>query len=117
MKMEKPESGLGLSGGLNVRDCGALGNGEASCTAAIQRAIDRCAAGGGGTVMVPAGEYVTGSLWMRSNVTLHLDAGAKLLGSRSISEYPTWVSKWEGRAEPSHAALIAGEGLKNVAVT
>lgn len=113
----KPGMGESPAEGLSVRDCGAIGNGEALCTAAIQRGIDRCGEGGGGTLIVPAGDYVTGTLWMRSNVTLHLEAGARLLGSMQACDYPVWVSKWEGKAEPSYAALICGEGLRNVAVT
>jgi polygalacturonase len=50
----------------NVRDFGAAGDGQALDTAAIQAAIDACAARGGGTVLVPAGGYVTGSLFLRS---------------------------------------------------
>ena len=71
MKLTLPEAGAPttdsttpfIGGGLNVRECGAVGNGQATCTAAIQRAIDRCAQAGGGTVIVPAGHYVTGTLW------------------------------------------------------
>ena len=106
-----------VSSPLNVRECGAVGDGATNCTAAIQRAIDRCAAAGGGTVLVPAGQFVTGSLWMRSNISLHLDSGACLLGSTDVSDYPVWVSRWEGSAPPAHAALIAGESLHHVTIT
>jgi hypothetical protein len=53
---------------------------------------------------------------MRSHVSLHLDAGAKLLGSPRVEDYPVWASRWEGGRLPSHAALIAGEGLTNVSI-
>jgi len=86
--MVEPDSNFGPAGGLNVRECGAIGDGQTPCTASIQRAIDRCAESGGGTVLVPSGGYVTGSLWMRSNVTLHLDSGARLLGSQNAADYP-----------------------------
>jgi polygalacturonase len=123
MKLSKSDSGgdgaapFVVSSPLNIRECGAIGDGASNCTAAIQRAIDRCASAGGGTVLVPAGQFVAGSLWMRSNVTLHLDSGARLLGSTEVADYPVWVSRWEGSARPSHAALIAGESLRNVAIT
>src|SRR5277367_2476024 len=106
MKFEQPVSssdsrGLQVvSSPLNIRDCGALGDGATNCTAAIQRAIDRCAAAGGGTVLIPAGQFVSGSLWMRSHVSLFLDSGAALLGSTDVSDYPVWVSRWEGSARP-----------------
>src|SRR5690349_784110 len=73
---------------LNVRDFGAPHDGKASATKQIQAAIDAAAARGGGTVLVPAGQYVTGTLWMKSNVTLHIDAGATLLGSQDKDEFP-----------------------------
>jgi polygalacturonase len=117
MKVVQPDANFGPAGGLNVRQCGAVGDGQTSCTAALQRAIDQCGSNGGGTVLVPAGGYVTGSLWMRSNVTLHLEAGARLLGSQNIADYPVWVSHWEGNAQPGYAAVISGESLSNVAVT
>jgi Glycosyl hydrolases family 28 len=116
MKKMEPGSGIGSSGALNVKDLGAVGDGQTSSTAAIQAAIDRCGQGGG-TVVVPPGEYVTGTLRMRSHVQLHLEAGARLLGSQNAADYPVGVSRWEGKVKPSHTALIAGEELTNVAIT
>ena len=61
---------------------------------------------------------VTGALWLRSNVTLHLEAGATLYGSAHFDDFPIWSSKWEGpNVKRGRAALICGEGLENVAVT
>ncbi|HUB26454.1 MAG TPA: glycoside hydrolase family 28 protein [Tepidisphaeraceae bacterium] len=123
MKLVQPESGgdngapTVVSSPLNVRECGAVGDGSTNCTTAIQQAIDRCAAAGGGTVLVPAGKYVTGSLLLRSHITLHLDSGATLLGSMNMADYPVWVSRWEGSARPTHAGLIGGESLVNIAIT
>jgi hypothetical protein len=67
--------------------------------------------------VVPGGKFVTGTIWLRSNITLHLESGAVLLGTRNVSEHPMWTSKWEGPVRPTHAPLIAGEGLQNIAVT
>jgi polygalacturonase len=101
-----------------VKQFGATGNGETRATEQLQAAIDACARGGGGTVLVPAGGYVTGTLWMRSNVTLHLEAGATLLGSERPDDFPIWASEWEGLSvKPGRASLICGEGLENVAIT
>ena len=87
-------------------------------TAQIQRAIDQCGTSGGGTVFLPAGRYVSGSLWLRSNVTLHLESGAVLMGDTDPSAYPMWAGAWEGPgAQRRHAPLIAGEGLTNIALT
>jgi polygalacturonase len=103
---------------FNVKQFGATGDGETRATEQLQAAIDTCARGGGGTVLVPAGGYVTGTLWMRSNITLHLEAGATLLGSTTPDDFPIWSSAWEGPGvKPGRAALVCGEGLENVAIT
>ncbi len=103
---------------FDITQFGAVGDGDTSCTAAIQKAIDTAATRGGGTVVVPPGRYVTGSIRLASNINLHLEAGATLLGSHNLDEFPLGVSKWEGpRAVATRAALITGEGLDNVALT
>jgi polygalacturonase len=102
---------------VSVRQFGAAGDGRAVETAALQAAIDACAGAGGGTVVVPAGSYVTGALVLRSNITLYLDAGATLLGSEERADYPVISSRWEGREQSSYAPLIGGSGLRNIAVT
>jgi polygalacturonase len=71
---------------LNVNDFGARGDGKSLNTAAFQRAIDKCAESGG-TVLVPPGIYLTGSIEMRSNVELFLQKGATILGSPRLSDY------------------------------
>src|SRR4051794_35474167 len=83
----------------NVRDFGAAGDGQTPDTRALQAAIDACAAQGGGTVFVPAGGYVAGSLFLRSQITLYLDAGATLLGSEDPADYPIVEGRWEGRTQ------------------
>ncbi|MCI0478077.1 MAG: glycoside hydrolase family 28 protein [Anaerolineales bacterium] len=101
---------------FSVRDYGATGNGATRDTSAIQAVIDAAAHAGGGTVFVPAGQYVVGSIFLRDHITLHLDAGAVLLGSENPVDYPVIRARWEGVTQDTHASLIAGEGLKNIAV-
>src|SRR3546814_19586947 len=67
---------------VNVADYGARGDGTTMNTAAIQRAIDTCAARGGGKVIFPTGSYLTGSIFLKSNVELHIGGDVKLLGSQ-----------------------------------
>lgn len=71
----------------NIRDFGAKGDGTILGTAAIQAAIDTCNKDQGGTVLVPAGVFVIGTIEMKSNVTLHIAAGGKLLGSADGKQY------------------------------
>jgi hypothetical protein len=71
----------------NVRDHGAKGDGKTLNTKAIQNAIDKCFSDGGGTVLIPAGDFLAGTLELKSNVTLHLSAAAKLLGSPKREDY------------------------------
>jgi polygalacturonase len=99
-----------------VNELGAVGDGRTDCTAAIQRAIDTAAGAGGGMVYVPAGSYVTGALWLRSNITLFIESGATLLGSQDVNAFPEWTPKWEGPRSTTRAALISGEGLQNVSI-
>jgi polygalacturonase len=102
---------------FNARTYGAAGDGATNDTRAIQSAIDAAAQTGGGTVFVPAGKFATGSLFLRDHVTLHLDAGALLLGSESPADYPIVSMRWEGVTRPTHAPLIAGQGLRDIALT
>ena len=66
---------------------GAKGNGQTNDGPAIQRAIDACARAGGGTVCLPAGNFLSGTLVLKSNVILHLTAGVTLRGSRQVADY------------------------------
>jgi len=66
---------------FNVRDYGVRADGKTNDAAAIQKAIEAAARGGGGVVYFPPGNYLSGTLVLKSNVTLHLAPGATLWGS------------------------------------
>jgi len=72
---------------FDVRSFGATGNGKAKDKAAIQKAVDACHDARGGLVYFPPGDYLTGTIRLKSNVTLYLDAGATLWGSRELADY------------------------------
>lgn len=72
---------------FNVRDHGARGDGAMLDTQAIQKAIDACTAAGGGVVYLPTGVFLSGTLVLKDNVTLHLSPGAVLRGSRNLSDF------------------------------
>lgn len=101
---------------VDVTRYGAVGDGKTSCTRAFQAAIEACAAAGGGTVWVPAGRYVSGALFLRSRVHLHLVAGATLAGSRRFEDYPPIDNRWEGVQRKTHASLITGIGVEDVTI-
>lgn len=71
----------------NVRDYGAVGDGRTKDTAAIQAAIDALAAKGGGRVLLPAGTYLSGTIYLKDHITLDLEAGATILGSPDKEDY------------------------------
>src|SRR5581483_2481525 len=91
---------------LNVRDFGAGGDGTTKDTAAIQQAIDRCSVLGGGEVLVPAGNYLTGALELRSHTTLRLARDATIMGTPDFADYPVSQVRWEGKWIPGRVGLI-----------
>lgn len=101
----------------NVRDFGATGDGHTKDTAAVQKALDGCVSAGGGTVVVPAGNYLIGSIVLGSNTTLKVEARANLSGSPYIDDYPLVRVRWEGEFTQGHRALISSEKADRVSIT
>ncbi|MBW8864783.1 MAG: glycoside hydrolase family 28 protein, partial [Verrucomicrobia bacterium] len=102
---------------LNVLDFGAKGDGVTKNTDALQKALDACGQNGGGTVLVPDGVYLTGSIILHSNTTLQLASRASLLGSPDIADYPVVNVRWEGEFREGHRALISATDAANVTIT
>ncbi|MCU0918632.1 MAG: glycoside hydrolase, partial [Planctomycetes bacterium] len=75
------------TGTYNIRDFGARPGGETVCTEAIQSAIDQCAKEGGGTVLFPPGMWLTGTVYLESHVTVRLENGCTVLGSKDKTHY------------------------------
>jgi polygalacturonase len=103
----------------NVKDFGATGGGAVNDTPAINRAIEKCNADGGGTVTFPAGRYAAGSIHLKSNVRLLLDKDAIIFGKAGAFEAaePNPFSKFQdGGHSHFHDALMWGENLENVAI-
>ena len=104
---------------VNVLDCGANPDGATLCTEAIQKAIDRCATAGGGTVRIPPGGYLSGAIRMKSGVTLRAEADATLLGSRNREDYYGPQFDADGNAVAGSRVfrnLIHGENLDNITI-
>lgn len=98
----------------SITDYGAVRDISTLQTAAIQNAIDACAAAGGGTVVVPAGTYRTGTIRLRSNITLYLENGALLKGPDTIEEYSRYPFPWS--LYPHTIALILAVKERNVRI-
>jgi hypothetical protein len=105
---------------LDITRFGAIGDGKTLNTKAIQQAIDACPQGG--VVRIPAGTFLSGALFLKSAMTLHLDKGALLLGSPEASHYPIITYRYEGIEKPCHASLIGtpeakGQRWHDIAIT
>jgi polygalacturonase len=101
---------------LNVRDFGALGDGTTKDTAAIQQAVDRCSVLGGGEVLIPAGNYFTGAIALRTRTLLRLDKEAILTGTPDFDDYPVTQVRWEGKWIQGHTALIYANGADHTGI-
>jgi polygalacturonase len=102
---------------IDVRQAGATGDGTTNDTAALQKAIDMAAAGGGGVVTVPAGTYMTGSIELKAHVTLDLAQGAVIHGTGDATDYPIVHARWEGLDHECHQALIFAKDADDIAIT
>ncbi|WP_345950240.1 glycoside hydrolase family 28 protein [Mucilaginibacter sp. PAMB04274] len=100
-----------------VSDYKAVNDGKTLSTKAIQQAIDKCSAAGGGIVEVKSGKYLTGSLFIKSNVNLQLNEGAELMGSQNIADYPEIDTRIAGIEMKWPAALLNIMGQRNAAIT
>ncbi|XAE55393.1 glycoside hydrolase family 28 protein [Termitidicoccus mucosus] len=100
-----------------VNTFGAANNGRTLATAAIQKAIDTCAAAGGGTVVFEAGTYLTGALFLKSNIHLRVDAGVTLLAVQDESAYPSRRTRIAGIEMNWPSALINVYGERNVKIS
>jgi len=102
---------------FNIVNFGAKPGGLILNTAAIQTAMDTCAARGGGVVVVPQGLWLTGPIWLRSHVNLHVAAGALVQFSENSDLYPLVRTNWEGLDAIRAQSPLSGFDLENVAIT
>jgi Pectate lyase superfamily protein/Glycosyl hydrolases family 28 len=106
---------------FNVRDFGAVGDSNTLDTSAIDKAIKACATAGGGTVLFPPGQYLTGTFELHSHVTLNLDAGAVILGSKDLADYRPkkdyFANAKSGNCgEGLKAGIIVANKAENIAI-
>ncbi len=97
---------------------GAVRDGQTDCTDAFRKAIAACNKAGGGRVVVPAGNFLTGPIRLRSNVNLHLVAAATIKFSPDPTKYlPLVFSRWEGMELMNYSPFIYAFEQKNIAIT
>jgi polygalacturonase len=108
----------GQAGSVSVTDFGAVGDGTTLNTARIQAAIDQVAARGGGTVVIPEGVFLSGALFLKPRVNLHLAQGAVLKGSTRIADYPKTRTRIEGHFEENWIpALVNADRTDHLRIT
>lgn len=103
---------------FNISEFGAVADTTYLSTSSIQKAIDECSKSGGGRVVVPTGNFKTGSLQLKSNVHLYLEEGATLYGSTSIEDYTPYTSNYISlRTGIPTIQLIYADSVENVSIT
>lgn len=95
---------------VTITDFQAVGDGVTRNTEAIQAAIEYQASRGGGMVVVPPGTFITGTLFLKSGITLHLEGGAVLLGSSNLDDYARYENE-------NQMGMIFAQDQKNLAIT
>ena len=101
----------------DISQYGAISDGKTLNSKAIQATIDKCALNGGGTVVIPKGEFLSGALFLKPGVNLELLEGAVLKGSTDINDYPKTTTRIEGHFEPWPAALLNGDKVDHLHIT
>ena len=100
-----------------ITEFGAIGDGETLNTVAIQRTIDTAAKNGGGKVVIPKGVFLSGSIFLKPGVMLQLNADGILLGSQNIEDYPTQMTRIEGKVQPWRMALVNAKQVDGLRIT
>src|SRR5208282_6007314 len=100
------------AGARTITGYGAKGDGKTLNTKAINQAIRECSLAGGGTVIFPPGDYLSGSIELLKNVSLYLEAGAVIVGSTNLEDYV--LEPAPGTGAPSRAGLVTARHANNV---
>ncbi|HEX7895032.1 MAG TPA: glycosyl hydrolase family 28-related protein, partial [Terriglobales bacterium] len=102
---------------FEISKYGAIGDGNFDCTAVFQQAISACNKAGGGTVLVPKGDFLTGAIHLKSNVRLHLSEGATIRFLRDPNKYPIVLTRFEGVEVMNFSPFIYAFEQENIAIT
>lgn len=101
----------------NIAERGAVGDGKTLNTTTIQNIINECAQNGGGTLVIPKGTFLSGSLFLKPGVNIEIQEKAVLKGSTNINDYQKLNTRVEGHFTPWRAALINGDHVDHLRIT
>jgi len=102
---------------INIVEFGAVGDSESDCTTAIQAALDKVSSMGGGSVVVPAGIWLTGPIHLKDNTNLHLEEDAQIIFTPDPGKYPNKNVRFYGIPCMNYSPMIFAKDVKNIAVT
>ena len=102
---------------VSLNEFGAIGNGTVLCTDAFRKAIDALTERGGGQLLVPRGVWLTGPIVLKSNINLHLEAGAVIQFAADESLYPLIHTSFEGLDTRRCQSPLSANGAENIAIT
>lgn len=102
---------------IDVTKAGAVGDGKTLNTERIQSAINELASKGGGTLVIPRGVFLSGAIFLKPGVNLHLDAGAVIKGSTDRTDYPKMNTRIEGHFEEWLPALINADKVEHLRIS
>jgi Glycosyl hydrolases family 28 len=105
-----------LAADFDVTKYGAVGDGKTLNTVVIQKTIEDCSKSGGGKVIFPAGNYLSGTIELKDNVTLHLDRDARLIGTTDIEQYRNLDPFTDGLGIDVGWALVVAVNAKNIVI-
>jgi exo-poly-alpha-galacturonosidase len=100
-----------------ISDFGAVADGKSVNTKPIQAAIDKCAASGGGVVVVPKGTFLTGAIFLKQGANLNIEKDGVLKGTTNIDDYPRISTRWEGVEQQWTSALVNAESLTDLEIS
>ncbi|WP_140484733.1 glycoside hydrolase family 28 protein [Flavobacterium sp. GSA192] len=100
-----------------ITDFGAKGDGVTKNTEAFKKAIETCNKAGGGKVVIPVGNFLTGPIYLKSNVNLVVSEGATITFSKDTKDYPIVLTRWEGMDCMNYSPQIYAYNEKNIAIT
>src|ERR1017187_7153739 len=100
-----------------ISDFGAVADAATVNTKAIQSAIDKCAASGGGVVVVPKGTFLSGAIFLKQGVNLSVEKDGVLKGTTNIDDYPVINTRWEGVEQPWTSSFINADGVTGLVIS